>query len=82
VNHRPLRYFGRVSYGVYLWHLPLYAMLGWKLGILVTLAVAALSYRYVEQPFLRRKRRAAPTINQPLVDVRKSIIGNAAPASG
>jgi peptidoglycan/LPS O-acetylase OafA/YrhL len=53
----PLRYFGRISYGLYLWHWPLLVALGWQLGIPIAIAVAALSRRYLEEPFLRRKRR-------------------------
>ena len=53
----PLRWFGRISYGLYLWHFPLYALLGWKLGAPAAIVVAALSYRYVELPFLRQRHR-------------------------
>lgn len=64
---RPLVYVGKISYGVYLWHqivlgsglLP--RSLGFyphaAVGIALTMGIAAASYRYVEQPFLRRKRR-------------------------
>lgn len=70
---------GRRSYGLYLWHLPIYIAIGyaghatlfqesnpgrpWPVSVVVassiiaTVVVAALSYRYVEQPFLRRKTR-------------------------
>jgi peptidoglycan/LPS O-acetylase OafA/YrhL len=54
----PLRYLGRISYGLYVWHWPLVAVLGWRLGLPIAVPVAALSYRFIEQPFLRRKRRA------------------------
>jgi peptidoglycan/LPS O-acetylase OafA/YrhL len=56
VVNRPLRYLGRISYGLYLWHFPLFLVLGW-LGIPASLAVATLSYHVVERPFLRRRRR-------------------------
>lgn len=63
--------FGRVSYGFYLWHLP---VLRWtddrligepaivRIGIGFTLALIAtmLSYRVLEQPALRWKTRFAP----------------------
>jgi peptidoglycan/LPS O-acetylase OafA/YrhL len=66
----PLRYLGQISYGLYLWHyllftlittanlgLPRWADLVLRLGL--TLTVAAASYRYLEQPFLRLKGRFA-----------------------
>jgi peptidoglycan/LPS O-acetylase OafA/YrhL len=62
---RPLVALGRISYGLYLWHvLVLHALLkfpvprwGAALGIAASLAVAALSYVAVERPFLRLNRR-------------------------
>ena len=62
----PLVWLGLRSYGVYLWQQPIYLALRDHLGGVVgpvivafplTLAVAALSYRYVEQPLLRHARR-------------------------
>ena len=64
---RPLVMVGRVSYGFYLYHFvilhgvvlrlvpmgPLAALI----TLVLTLGVAGLSYRYVEQPFLRMKER-------------------------
>lgn len=64
----PLRYLGRISYGVYLYHWPLF-MLGekWKphglghfyaLGLIALIvAIAALSYEFVEKPVLRLRDR-------------------------
>ncbi|MBK8259549.1 MAG: acyltransferase [Polyangiaceae bacterium] len=57
----PLRWVGLVSYGVYLWHWPLYCVLtkqrtgmdGWTLTTLrigATFVVAYISYRFFEQP--------------------------------
>ena len=54
-----LREVGRVSYGVYLWHLPMLHVLPWLIGLPATFLVAGLSYEYVEKPFLRRKRAPA-----------------------
>jgi peptidoglycan/LPS O-acetylase OafA/YrhL len=67
---RPVAWLGRVSYGVYLWHVPVLLVLRiW--GILPaspwlavaaalppTLLIAAASWRFVERPILRRAHRA------------------------
>jgi hypothetical protein len=64
-DQRPLRWLGARSYGVYLWHWPVIVMSrphidvplsGWPLVIIqasVTLALAAASYRFIEQPIRR-----------------------------
>ncbi len=62
---RPLRAMGLISYGVYLWHWPIYVvltegrlgfgglrLLGLRLAL--TLAIAGVSYRYVERPIRER----------------------------
>jgi peptidoglycan/LPS O-acetylase OafA/YrhL len=56
-SHRAPRAIGRVSYGLYLWDYPLVLFLGPVLGSLATFSAAALSYRFVELPFLRLKDR-------------------------
>jgi peptidoglycan/LPS O-acetylase OafA/YrhL len=81
VSSRPLRGLGRISYGVYLWHLPLALLLSphltpWALAaatLAVSVGLAAASWRFVEQPMLRRFPRrhgAAWTTGErgPLID--------------
>lgn len=68
---RPLVGLGRISYSVYLWHLPIYIWIrrGWDDGpgwarfsvaIAASIVVGALSYRFVERPMMGR-RRVAPS---------------------
>ena len=72
LENRPLVWVGRISYGLYLWHFPIFnGMLNptrmAKVGITgpalltvrfaVAFAVAALSFALIERPFLRWKRR-------------------------
>jgi peptidoglycan/LPS O-acetylase OafA/YrhL len=56
---RPLRYLGKISYGLYLWHVPMLLAFGGIFGIPLAIVVAGLSYRFVEQPFLRRKQQSS-----------------------
>jgi peptidoglycan/LPS O-acetylase OafA/YrhL len=64
----PMRWIGRVSYGIYLWHWPVAVALtpdrtgisGWKLDLLrvgATFAIAALSFYLVELPIRQRRFR-------------------------
>jgi peptidoglycan/LPS O-acetylase OafA/YrhL len=67
-----VQYLGRISYGIYLFHLAVPTLLGIVLTrltirlpnvalflsyLLITFVAAAVSYKYVETPFLRLKKR-------------------------
>ncbi|HEX6513709.1 MAG TPA: acyltransferase [Chloroflexota bacterium] len=68
---RALVEIGLQSYGLYLWHVPL-LFLAYQLtlprvvaaaaGLIVTGVLVTLSYRFVEQPFLRWRSPSAPAI--------------------
>ena len=70
----PMRYLGRISYSLYLWHWPVFSLFRWTCGLAgpvafvvapaLALAAAAGSYRYVETPPRRAlaKRQLSPGI--------------------
>lgn len=79
---RPLTWLGKRSYGVYLWHLPIIALVGRALPesvptlpivLVTTLVVAAFSFRYVEEPFLRMKGRFPSSRSQPSPDDARTV---------
>lgn len=68
LSTRPLVFVGLISYSAYLWHQPVFAFARmaritppplWLMALLTTLSlvIAWLSWRYVEQPFRRSERR-------------------------
>jgi peptidoglycan/LPS O-acetylase OafA/YrhL len=67
---RPLQWVGKRSYGCYLYHAPIFVLVDtlslpnhhvriqrFVIDFAATFVVAALSYRYLEKPFLNRKTR-------------------------
>jgi len=71
----PLVFIGRISYSWYLWHWPLLSFLHILCGsqpprilsllsIAASFVLAALSYRYIEQPFRRSPRAPAPLLRR------------------
>ncbi len=70
LNARPLPHFGRISYGIYLYHNPIIFFVGFQalkrgqtlqswhaaLAVLLTLVAAEISFWLYERPFLRLKR--------------------------
>jgi len=90
----PLVYLGRISYGVYVYHVfvivicsPLlvpygltadhFAFARIAILLMVTLALASLSWHYVEQPFLAWKKTLASTSKR-----KEAAVVSAAPAEG
>jgi len=75
--NRPLTFLGLISYSLYLWHYPLLSLahaagwidgaraapwvVVWLVAVPLILLAAWLSWRYVEQPFLRRAQGRAVT---------------------
>jgi peptidoglycan/LPS O-acetylase OafA/YrhL len=79
LNRAPLVWAGGISYGLYLWHLPVILWLGPRLlthgvprvvasvlAVLVAVGVAAASAHWLERPILRRVR-ARPGGRQSMV---------------
>lgn len=60
-NPHPVRYIGRISYSIYIWHWPIIALINYLYGdvstkaafiaLLVTYVLSIFSYRYIEAPF-------------------------------
>jgi peptidoglycan/LPS O-acetylase OafA/YrhL len=68
LGHAALRYIGKISYGLFLYHVPI-IVLGQKFVhgpvavaglVALSFVAAALSYELVEKPFLRLKDRRSP----------------------
>jgi peptidoglycan/LPS O-acetylase OafA/YrhL len=70
LSHPGLRFFGLISYSLYLWHWPIIVFLRYvfldldlplKLAVLpLSVAAATLSWRFVERPFRRPSTAATP----------------------
>lgn len=93
LSMRPLRHLGAISYGVYLWHWPVFVVLdartslsGWPLlvaKLAITLAISEASFHLLELPIRRgtlrgwRVRIAAPVAAATAVVA--TLLGTAAP---
>ncbi len=90
---RELTYLGEISYGMYLYHIPVYWLVGgyrvhmgepwtmWVTKIALTFLVATLSYRYIEQPILSLKNwfpyQPRPDARAPASAVRRPRMDHA-----
>ena len=79
----PMVFLGRISYGLYLWHLPVLAafgVLGAGLTLMaipavgVSVLAATASYYLVERPFLRRRSRPAASAELGVPPVRDVVV--------
>lgn len=82
LRSRPLEYLGRISYGLYIYHLtailvvnrlirgggrgPVHAFMVLALALGLTIAMGAASYSLIEKPFLRLKRRFTFVSSRPV----------------
>lgn len=83
---RPLAQIGQLSYGLYLWHVPILAQLiphgpAWEMalpGIALSLVCASMSRRFIEQPLQRRFRpwvtRREPTPGPARVGPKRAFV--------
>lgn len=81
-NFRPLIYLGKISYGLYVYHVlalllvglalggkagtPARSLVHWFGGLLLTIVLASASYRWLESPFLRLKEKFAAVKSRPV----------------
>jgi peptidoglycan/LPS O-acetylase OafA/YrhL len=88
---RPLRYAGTRSYGVYLWHNGILWMtlvvagpsLGWMaVGIVLSFAVAEVSWRLIEQPARRQWHQYADPRPRPRADDVSPLRAHPVPPDG
>jgi peptidoglycan/LPS O-acetylase OafA/YrhL len=83
---RWLRFTGVLSYSLYLWHFPVFALTQHQFGrslksllveLPVTLLLAYGSYRLVERPFLRARERLPSTQQEPAVRGELAVLAAA-----
>jgi peptidoglycan/LPS O-acetylase OafA/YrhL len=80
LQSRILIWFGKRSYGLYVWHFPIFFLIAklempWLALFAVALVVVAcaLSYRFIELPFLRMKSQYAGSVQRELPSLREKL---------
>lgn len=73
LTHPLLLWIGKRSYGLYIWHWPVYQIAKYfpaayvvPIGVVGTFVAAAFSYRYIERPFLELKHRHLSQVSAPI----------------
>jgi peptidoglycan/LPS O-acetylase OafA/YrhL len=88
---RWLRFTGVLSYSLYLWHFPVFAITQHQFGrslrslvveLPITLLLAYGSYRLVERPFLRARERLPSTQQEPAVRGELATLAEAGATTG
>ena len=84
LTNKPLVWIGSISYGLYLWHDPVYEMIRMQgyslwtialLGITITFAIASLSFYFIEKPILKLKSKFTTTLPKTInVLVKENVI--------
>jgi len=93
LSWRPIRYLGEISYGVYLWHLPLLLAIQHRLGyrtfdghfwtllaltVASSVVVASLSWRLIERPLMRRTGIGYPRSAAPASAAAETVTASSA----
>jgi peptidoglycan/LPS O-acetylase OafA/YrhL len=87
LDSRPMTWLGDRSYSLYLWHVPVLMLIGadvrdgWLpnlFAVAVAVVLTALSYRFVERPFLARRQRDRPVVGAVPDDVADPAVGRRA----
>jgi peptidoglycan/LPS O-acetylase OafA/YrhL len=63
LNFKPISWIGKISYSLYVWHLPVDLLVQkfmpgyWLVSVVASIAIATFSYYFIELPFIKLGRR-------------------------